>query len=44
MIEILGITAHNRDTYNTVILSEKNLNHKISASPNLDFLRSKENF
>ena len=44
MIENLGITAHNLDTYTMVILSEKKLGYKISTSPNLDFLRSEEKF
>ena len=44
MIEILGTTRYSRDTYNVVILSENNSNYKISTSPKLDFLRSKEKF
>ena len=44
MIENLGITRHNREIYNMIMLSEKKLNYKISTSPNLDFLRSEENF
>ena len=44
MSENLGTTRYSRDTYNVVMLSEKNLNCKISTSPNLDFLRSKEKF
>ena len=42
--ENLGITAHNIDIFTMVILGKKGYLHKISTSPNLDFLRLNEKF
>ena len=42
--ENLGITAHNIDIFIMVFLGKKEYLHKISTSPNLDFLRLNEKF
>ena len=41
MFENLGITAHNLDILNKVLMTQKKLNHKILTSPNLDFFRTR---
>ena len=42
--ENLGISAHNIDIFIMAILGKKDYPHKISNSPNLDFLRLSKKF